>query len=772
VNLRATFGAGLAGVMARARACGTELLAVLTAHPRHAVLATLVAGLAVRGAGRTPALVALASAALIIVAGGRRPAVVAGIALLLGSAGAELRLASLDHTELTSWLDRGVAVVAVTTEPSRAAGRTGRSRVVAEIRGGLLPRERIGVLLPVGVHVRAGRELALRGRLVALDERDGFLQRRGAHALLLARQARRTGRRRGGLPGAVDGVRDRVDGVLARGLSPSRAALARGMALGDDSALSPSLREAFRTSGLSHLLAASGQNVALLCALALALGAALGLPRRGRLALALVLTGLYVPLAGGGPSILRAGAMGGATLVAGLAGRPASRVYALLVAAAVTLGADPRATSDPGWQLSFAAVLAIAVLARPWAQRLRDRGVPPSIAEAAALTAAATVGTAPLIMFHFGRLSLVSLPANVLAAPAVVPVVWIATLAGVAGQVSAAAGGALAGLAAVPLAYLDALARAAARVPSAELPLRIVSPLALVAIYVVLAALAVTRRLRVPAMVVGVPLLAAVMATARPPPPPDPNTLIVSFLDVGQGDATLIQHRGVSVLVDTGPPVAPVLERLRDEGVRRLDLLVVTHAEADHDGNAVKILPVGLILDGGSYSPSRPSHIALRAAAAAHGVRLLPPALGQVLRLGPLELDVLWPDPALAPGALKAGANRNDHAVVLHVRDGTFDLLLPSDAESNVTSRLGLPRVEAFKVSHHGSRDPGLAGILTRLRSQVAVIEVGDPNPYGHPTRQALKDLKASGALLRRTDQDGTVRLLVRPSGMQLATTK
>jgi competence protein ComEC len=80
--------------------------------------------------------------------------------------------------------------------------------------------------------------------------------------------------------------------------------------------------------------------------------------------------------------------------------------------------------------------------------------------------------------------------------------------------------------------------------------------------------------------------------------------------------------------------------------------------------------------------------------------------------------------------------------------------------------------VEAFKVSHHGSRDSGLAGILARMRPQVAVIEVGDPNPYGHPTRQALTDLKASGALLRRTDQDGTVRLLVRPSGMQVATTK
>jgi competence protein ComEC len=143
-----------------------------------------------------------------------------------------------------------------------------------------------------------------------------------------------------------------------------------------------------------------------------------------------------------------------------------------------------------------------------------------------------------------------------------------------------------------------------------------------------------------------------------------------------------------------------------------------------------------------------------------------------VLRLGPLALDVLWPDPAIAPGALRAGANRNDHATVLHVSDGTFDLLLPADAESNVTGRLDLPPVEAFKVSHHGSRDPGLAGILARMHPQVAVIEVGAINPYGHPTAQALRDLGASGAILRRTDRNGTVRLLVRGGAMSLWTAR
>jgi competence protein ComEC len=134
------------------------------------------------------------------------------------------------------------------------------------------------------------------------------------------------------------------------------------MVLGEDEALADGVRTDFRRSGLAHILAVSGQNVMLLAALVLGIGAVMGLPLRPRLCLALVLVALYVPLAGAGPSIQRAGAMGAAALVATLAGRPGSRWYALLLAAAATLALNPRVSGEPGWQLSFAAVLAMLVL--------------------------------------------------------------------------------------------------------------------------------------------------------------------------------------------------------------------------------------------------------------------------------------------------------------------------------------------------------------------------------------------------------------------------
>ena len=399
--------------------------------------------------------------------------------------------------------------------------------------------------------------------------------------------------------------------------------------------------------------------------------------------------------------------------------------------------------------------------------------MPGPLAEAAALTTAATLGTAPLLALHFERVSIVSLPANLLAVPAVAPVMWLGMLAVAAGAVIPVAPTLLNALAQYPLAYLGGLAHAAAAVPAASVAARVPSPAALVAAYAALAVLALAilrggrpRRAAVVTAAVAVAWLgAAACAQRRVADPPDPRDVVVSFLDIGQGDATLIQHGGATVLVDTGPPGSPLSERLRTAGVRRIDLLVVTHAQADHDGGAAGVLdrlPVGLVLDGAEGSPT-PLHRAMVAAAARRGVRRLAPDAGQSLRAGPLELHVLWP--RREPPEDHAGEDPNQRAIVAHLRAGAFDLLLPADAESDVTAALDLPPVEALKVAHHGSADPGVPDLLARLHPRVAVIEVGRGNSYGHPAPATLAALRAVPATYR-TDRDGTVRLVVRDGRM------
>ncbi len=165
--------------------------------------------------------------------------------------------------------------------------------------------------------------------------------------------------------GHRDQIRARAERALGSGMPAREAALARGFVLGEDERIDAATVEDFRRAGLSHLLAVSGQNVALLALLAMPLLALLGMPLRTRLLWIVAAIAVYVPLAGGGPSIVRAGVMGALTLLATFAGRRASRLYALAIAAIVTLAVDPRIGADVGWQLSFAAVLGILAIARP-----------------------------------------------------------------------------------------------------------------------------------------------------------------------------------------------------------------------------------------------------------------------------------------------------------------------------------------------------------------------------------------------------------------------
>ncbi len=633
-----------------------------------------------------------------------------------------------------------------------------------------------------------GVELKLSGRFNSPQAGEGdfdlpaYLRRRGIAGELIIQRAEATGRRRGGLQGAIDGFRERALDGIASSLPPALGAVGQGMVLGADEDIPDTVREDFRDAGLGHVLAASGTNVMLLVALAIPLLAAVGLSYSSRIPVLIGLIALYVPLAGGGPSIQRAGVMGVAGLLAMLLARPASRWYALFLAACVTLALNPRTWAEPGWQLSFAAVLGILLLAPGIGRRLS--ALPGPLADGVALTVAATVATAPLVAHHFGTVSLASLPANIAALPLIAPIMWLGMLRGLLAQASVLASfnDLLGHLLAPLLSAFERLAALFADMPGSTLTVSLGNPLDVGLAYVLLAfvvlaarrasdrldtrvstLVAVLRRLprgrKLAFSVAGAALVVLALAQALGPAQP-PATLMVSFLDVGQGDATLIQHPdGSAVLFDGGPPEGGVARLLRRAGVRRLSAVVMTHASRDHHGGLTEVVerfPIDLLLDGGDGTRDRDFR-AIVTAARARGVQRVVALAPLTVNAGSLQIDILSPSPR-GPGP--PPEDPNPRAVVAIISSDGFDLLLSGDAESEALLPLPLPDVDAMKIPHHGSADPGLPQVLDQVRPEIASIPVGE-NSYGHPAPSTLAALRAADIPTWRNDHHGTIRISV-----------
>ncbi len=721
------------------------------AHPATILLAVVLAGLVLGPRGE----LALAPAALAVGALSTSPrrAAVLLPALLAAATFAHARTAALDHSQLGPRLGHVVRVDSALLESPRTAARGWRASV-------MVAGERV-LLLSAGraPAAAAGDVVAVRGALRAPGPREDWLHVKGIHAVLQADAVTATGARRAGAAGVLDGVRRRAQRALTERLPQPEGALLRGMVLGDDAALDVAERDRLRRAGLGHLVAASGANVMLLAILVLGACSLLGIGLRARLVAVAVLIALYVPLAGAGPSIRRAGVMGVAGVLTTAAARPQDRRHVVLLAGVVTLAIDPRSVADPGWQLSFAAVAGIAVLAGPLVHAARRRGVSAPLAEAGALTLAATIATAPVSAAAFGTLSLAGIPANVLVAPLVGPVTWLGMVAGCVAQISPAAGAWVAWAAALPLAAVLAVGRAGAALPGAQVQVGFAAALAGAA---VVAGVILWPRARRVAWRMA-PLLALVLAAGliltrpQPIPPPAPGVLRLVFLDIGQGDATLVQSAGRAMLVDSGPPDAPVTQRLRHLGIRRLDVLVGTHAQADHIGGADRVLravEVGAVLDGRDGIREQQGDELARAATAT-GARIVPAQAGQRIALGAAVAEVL--SPPRRDGPPVGGADPNQRAIVMRLSGAGVRLLLTADAESDVLAPLDPGPIDVLKISHHGSDDPGLPALLQRLRPRLAVIEVGRGNTYGHPTPRTLAVLRRAGVRTLRTDRDGTV---------------
>lgn len=556
------------------------------------------------------------------------------------------------------------------------------------------------------------------------------------------------------------------------GLPPSVRGLLPGLVVGDTTRLDPVLAEHFRLAGLTHLVAVSGTNCSILIGFVLLFLRRIGVrPGVCAVVAGLVLLG-FVVLARPSPSVLRAAAMAAIALVALAAGRPRQALPALSGAVLVLLVWQPQLATDYGFAMSVLATAALLVLAPPWARALQRRRVPPLLAESVAVAAAAHVVTAPIIAALAGQVSLVAVPANVLAEVAVAPATVLGFGAAVLAPVWLPAGRLLAELAGWPCRWLVAVADYFGGLHGATVPWPggLAGGLSLLAVSAAVAALllrpAPRRLLTVAALAAVLVQIPVRSATSAWPPP----GWILVACDVGQGDA-LVLHAGAhaAVQIDTGPDPVAVDRCLRDLGITDVAVLAISHYHLDHVAGLAGVLRgrhVGRVLAGPLDDPESGLDL-VTDQLGARGLTPAPIRPGLVLDVGDIHLESLAP-PIAFHGTR---SDPNNSSLVLRATVAGRRILLPGDVEIEAQQSMlaaGVDvRADVLKVPHHGSAyvDPDF---LAAVHAQVGVISVGLHNDYGHPSPILLRHLARLGVPARRTDRDGDVAVTAR--GGALAT--
>ncbi len=556
-------------------------------------------------------------------------------------------------------------------------------------------------------------------------------------------------------------------GAIRHGLRRAAAVLPRrergllpGLVVGDTTQLDQDVQDDFRAAGLTHVVAVSGANCAVVMGVGLALARRTRLGLRSRAVWSGALLLGFVVLARPSGSVLRAALMGLFGAVAMGSGRPRATVPILSGSVLVLMLADPTLSRSVGFALSVLATAGLLVLAPGWRDALA-RILPPRLAEAVAVPLAAQAACAPLIASFAGTVSTVAVVANLVALPAV-PVATIAgVLAALTAPVALPLAQVMTRIAAVPCWWLVTVAHTAARLPAAQLgwPTGRGGALALVILTVGGAATVRRRRGRraLVAACVGFTAVHALVVPRLPGGWPPPGWRM-AMCDVGQGDALVLAAGGdTGVLVDAGPDPAPLRACLKSLGIHRLALIVLSHLHADHVEGLPAVLghmPVSRIEIGPLLEPPAEWARVHRWADAAR-VPITRARLGETVRLGALSWQVI------APTAVLHGTDSdpNNNSIAMRVQTPDLSLLLLGDAETEEQGQLlgrSDTRVDVLKVAHHGSarQDPAL---LAATRARVALISVGAGNSYGHPAPRTVHALSSLGMSVFRTDLDGSL---------------
>ena len=567
-------------------------------------------------------------------------------------------------------------------------------------------------------------------------------------------------------------VLERLGAELRLPPSPDAFGVVAALVTGVRTELSPELIRLYQRAGIFHVMAISGAHVAIWIACLYALFRWMGLSTRATLVLLMLVLPLYAVFCGNRAPVVRAVLMTLLLMGARLRSLRAPAENALAVAALMLLAWEPASLFDAGFQLTMAAMVTIVAFYERIAFWLAPLGF---LAKPLAVSIAAQLGVMPVAAWYFHRLnpaaplaSLVAIPVAAAICILGVVLVFVSGIPVVAAIVSAATR--------LAVTVLTGVAEFAAELPAGSI--RVGAPSWIfVGVYVgaLIALLSTSKRLRASGgLLLGVLLVAAIFPLRA-----SPGVLEVNALDVGHGDAILLTlPDGGNVLVDGGGlPFAfldvgesVVLPFLLDRGVRRLDAVVVTHADFDHIGGLATVvneLRVDAIWQG-NPDRKRPAYRALRERADERNVAVRILRTGENFELGGAHFEVL----AAGEGSLETS---NDRSVVLRIGYGGRHVLLTGDAEEELERRLvrsGMDlRADVLKLAHHGSRSSSSSAFLDAVQPQFAIVSARRNRSRPIPSALVLHRLRERGIEYARTDRNGTVTVRIHKDGQMEVST-
>jgi competence protein ComEC len=490
-------------------------------------------------------------------------------------------------------------------------------------------------------------------------------------------------------------------------------ALIPGMVIGDTSKQTFDFKNEMRRSGLTHLVAVSGANFAIVSAFVLWGMQFIFRRVNYRLIATAIALASFIALVRPSPSVLRAAAMAAVLLFAYGSRQGRDPLPALGFAIAAVVIADPFQARDPGFALSVLATAGLLLIA----PKIRPKILAPPIAAMALCS--------PVIVALSGYISPMSIIANILAAPAVAPITIVGFIAALISPISAPIAGLLIWFVKPLAQWITWIAQWSSTFPVFTLKTGLYGFIAalLLAIVIYIG--------RVKALALLILIVIAFSWVQRFPA----GDWQIANCDIGQGDAMVLNlknHR--AILIDVGPEPQLIDRCLHQLGIKEIPLLVLTHGHADHIGGlsgAKKNREIGQIWFGNVFAGTR-------------------------ARIGDIEVDVKWP--------LEGGENTpNNSSISALFRSPDFTLFAGGDIEPLVQEQLRqqIGAVDIYKVSHHGSKFQD-AELMRELSPALAVISVGAENTYGHPAPSTISALRDLGAKVLRTDRDGAVAILAR----------